>query len=65
MSFGCVSLSGGVYVMQKNILKLYGGELICLHCGDPIRVGHLVFSRRSNTRKIYHKACWDSLFVDV
>ena len=41
-------------------------KVVCLRCGKPLCVGDLVVSS-SNTScvRVYHKACFDGLYVDV
>jgi hypothetical protein len=44
----------------------YGG-VFCRKCGKALRVGDLVVSNNNGgcSVKLYHKVCWDSLFLDL
>jgi hypothetical protein len=46
-------------------------SLVCSYCQREICVGEEVVSRilvrkkRYSTRKLYHRSCWESLFISV
>ena len=44
---------------------LYNDDIFCFKCGEDLRVGDFVVSISNGSfKKLYHKECWDSLFVD-
>jgi len=61
------------YVMRRAVLSRLenqGSSLICPKCERSVELGDEVVSRSSGKpggytlRKIYHRACWESLFID-
>jgi hypothetical protein len=58
-----------VYVMWGSVFtRLLNrfGKVECFRCNKPICIGDLVVSSGNTSRvKIYHKACFDKLYVDV
>jgi len=61
-------LPKNVYVMKDvTFTKLVNrfGVLFCPFCGEPICVGDLVLSYSYCSRvKVYHKVCFDKLYLD-
>lgn len=48
----------------STFLVLYG-EVFCYKCDKFLYVGDFVVSVGSKfSRKLYHKDCWDSMFID-
>ena len=65
----CVSLVKSVYVMRgrdySRLLNRFS-KVVCLRCGKPLCVGGLVVSNSNGFYfRVYHKACFDKLYVDV
>jgi len=59
------------YLMRKSVLtgltRRYGSAR-CKICRVPIEVGEQVVSKSHGGRvgvKLYHKSCYDSLFLDI
>jgi len=59
-----------VYVLSKRLkakIVKRRGRLVCFKCGEELKVGDVVVSRVSGSKRrkfrvFYHKACYDSLF---
>jgi hypothetical protein len=45
---------------SKNTTKVIGRR--CVICQDPIVEGDVVVTKRR--KRVYHKNCWDGLFID-
>ena len=57
------------YVLTDSRLranKNRGCCMVCCLCGEVFRNGdHIVYRRNRKTGRRYHKACWESLFIDA
>ena len=58
------------YILRKNVLTRLKGNhvsLCCRLCREPIEEGEEVTSKSHAGRvtKVYHKACYEGLFLDV
>lgn len=55
------------YMLSEQLYKTLlsrGCTLICRKCEKPIEIGE-VYHRSDKGDKIYHKTCWDSLFIEA
>jgi len=58
------------YVLRKSVLTYLlnrGVSVKCRVCEQTVKVGEKVVSKRAGrfniTTKLYHPACWESLFL--
>lgn len=67
MKRGKVRLATGkMYTMTESTFKSRKGRdlsLVCARCGLRVKVGQDVVARYTVGSKIYHLACWESLFL--
>jgi len=56
--------------MKKNVLTGLSrrhGPVCCKACGEAVEIGQKVVSKQNtrNNTKVFHKDCYEGLFLDV
>lgn len=55
---GMIGLAESVFIW-----KWWFRKQICWRCHREILVGELVLSNRNNVRRVWHKSCYDEMFI--
>jgi len=58
-----------IYLLTEKtykVLKKKGVDLTCAFCGEPLKVGDMVYSNRTRYHyKRYHLECYEKTFQEI